>query len=77
LGFSGVDVSGFLFEFFFIPGLFLVDLATCEEVLKGLLVFFLILLSLFGARQFFDEENVDDFDEFILNHLVVQNIQYL
>lgn len=48
-----------------------------KEVLNCRIVFFLVLLGFLGAWQLLDEKDVDNFDKFILDELVVDEIEDL
>ena len=72
-----MDVSGFVEEIFAFLVEFFLLFFGCEEILNYVLVFFLVFFSLLGAWQFFDEKNVDDLDEFVLDQFVVDKVENL
>jgi len=72
-----MDISGLVEEIFFCFLLFFMQFFCSKEVLNCSLVFFLVLLGFLGAWQLLDEKDVDNFDKFILDELVVDEIEDL
>jgi len=51
--------------------------SSLKDFFHYFLIFSFILLVLFRARQFLDEQNVNDLNEFVLNQLIVHHVKNL
>lgn len=70
-----MDVPYLVFEFLLFCSDILMCLGSCKQVVKGFLVFLLVLVGLLGAWQLLDEEDVYYLNEFVFNQLIVQDVQ--
>jgi hypothetical protein len=66
-----MNITRLVRKFLLLGSLLTVGFCSSEEVVEGFLVLLLVLISLLGAGQLLDEENVDDLDELVLDQLVV------
>jgi hypothetical protein len=71
-----MNVSGLLCELTILFDSFFMRFSCLENILKILLIFFLVFVCFFRAWQFLDEEYIDNFDEFILNQLISEHIKH-
>jgi hypothetical protein len=73
----GIDVASLLPELLRLLPLLPLYLLGREQLLQTLLVLALVLVSLLGAGQFLDEEDVDELSELVLDKLIVEHAEYL
>lgn len=66
-----MNISRLVLEFLLLSDEKLVGLASCENIIEGLLVFLLVLVCLLGAWQLLDEKDVYYLNELVFNQLIV------
>ena len=72
-----MDVADLVLELFEDTGLLEVGFSGLKEVFESILIFLLIFFILFGTWELLYEENINDLYKFVLDELIVENIQYL
>ena len=73
--FIRMNVSNFIEEIFLFFLYFLVLFFCSEKILYNRLIFFLVLLCLLCAWQFFNKQNVNDFNELILDKFIIYKVE--
>lgn len=69
-----IDISDFVGELSLFGGLLLMFFLSFKDVLNYILILFFVLFCFLGARQLFNEQDVNYLDEFILNQLIVYEV---